>query len=480
MPVGLAYFASSVRQNGFDCQVIDAFGEKPNKCRCEDNYIIRGLTTSEVADKIPLETCVIVLYAINLTFHFSLVQIIRTVRTQFPHVPIVVMENTQAVTAYSLSKVQTEFYDAGADYVITGESEMRGIEFIKAVKNGSSKEKIAEIDGIGFPVEGGVHYSPPNRKIENLDELYFPAWDLFPIENYWKLKYAHGPFETKKYLPLLTSRGCPYSCRFCVIPATNDMNWRARSAKNVVQEMMEYNHRFGVREFHVEDVNPTVNDKRTLKICEEIIQRKLKVIWKISAGTKIETIRHESTIERMAEAGCNYISISPESGSPRVLKMINKPFNLEHAVRLVKKMNEVGIYSQACFVLGYPGENNEDRQLTFDLVHRLTKVGIDEIAIFIITPVPGSEIHHLFSGYNDYSQLNFSPSWREDYKELNKFRIRLYRNFLFWKIRYHPLKVLKQPIYFIRRKFKTKMEMTPYRVLHTAFINLRSHKREDS
>jgi len=477
MPVGLAYFAGAIRGSGFECSVIDAFGEKPNQYINESKFFLRGLTTTEVLCKIPPETRIIVLYAINLTYHRSLVQIVETIRPQFPDVPIVIMENTQAVTAYSLRRVQKEFYDVGVDYVITGESEVRGIEFIKALLQGKVKERIAKIDGIGFRDKETEHYTVPINKIENLDELPFPAWDLFPLENYWKLKYAHGPFETKSYLPVLTSRGCPYSCKFCVIPETNDAKWRPRSAKNVVEEMEELYLKFGVREFHIEDVDPTVNDKRTREICEEIIRRKIKIIWKISAGTKVETIRDESTIELMAEAGCRYISISPESGSPRVLKMIKKPFNLEHAVRLVKKMNEMGIYSQACFVLGYPGEENEDREMTMNMVHNLTKSGVDEIAIFIVTPVPGSDIYDMFSGYQDYSQLNFSPTWRKDYKELNEFRIRLYRNFLLWKLWYHPLKLSKQPVSFLRRKFNTKMEMTPYRALHTILFNKRSKKR---
>jgi anaerobic magnesium-protoporphyrin IX monomethyl ester cyclase len=473
IPISLAYFASAIRQRGFECTVIDAFGENPNQHRIEENFLLRGLTPSEVVKRIPNNSRAIVLYAINLTNHRSLIQMAKAIRVHFPRVSLLIMENTQAVTAYSLRRVQEEFYEIGADYVITGEAEERGIRVLEALQDGAPKESISNISGIGFRVQGVTHYTPPTGMTRNLDELPFPAWDLFPLQNYWRLEYAHGPFETSRYLPILTSRGCPYPCKFCVIPETNDVRWRARSAKNVVDEMEEFFQKLNVREFHVEDVDPTVNDKRTREICNELIRRKFKPVWKISAGTKVETMRDETTIELMAKAGCNYISISPESGSPRLLKMMRKPFNLEHAVRLVKKMDEVGIYSQACFVLGYPDENDEDRQKTWEMVRDLTKVGVDEIALFIVTPVPGSAIYDQFSGFTDYSQLNFSPSWRKDYEKLNDFRLRLYRNFLLWKLRYHPLKVMRQPINFVRRRFETKMEMTPYRALHTALLNLR-------
>lgn len=172
----------------------------------------------------------------------------------------------------------------------------------------------------------------------------------------------------------------------------------------------------------------------------------------------------------MAHAGCSYISISPESGSSEVMKSIDKPFNYDHAVDIIRAMNKNGIYSQACFVLGFPGEKIEDRAKTRKMIHDLTKAGVDEIAQFIVTPVPGSRIFDKLKGYSHYSQLNFSPDWREDYEELNRFRIKLYREFLFWKLKYHPIKVISQCFRFITGRFQTKMEMVPFRALKTAMM----------
>ena len=308
------------------------------------------------------------------------------------------------------------------------------------------------------------------KKIKNLDSLAFAAWELFPVQNYWKLKYAHGPLTANQYLPILTSRGCPYACRFCVIPETNDLKWRSRSAIHVVDEMEYWLKKWNIKEFHIEDVDPTISDKRTQEICHEIIRRNLLIRWKICSGTKVETIKSEKTIELMAQSGCRYISISPESGSSKVMRLINKPFNYQHAVKLIGKMNEVGIFTQACFVLGFPGEEDEDRKLTRKMVFDLAKAGVSEIALFIVTPVPGSDIFEELSGYTDYSQLNFSPNWRQDYNEINQFRVKLYAEFLWWKLRFHPLSILKQPLNFLFRKFNTKMEMTPYRALHTMLM----------
>jgi radical SAM superfamily enzyme YgiQ (UPF0313 family) len=128
-------------------------------------------------------------------------------------------------------------------------------------------------------------------------------------------------------------------------------------------------------------------------------------------------------------------------------------------------MNRVGIRSQACFVLGFPGEEDEDRKLTRDLIKDLARNGIDEIAIFIIAPVPGSEIFKDFHGYKSLSELTFTPTWRDDYEMLNRLRIRLYLRFVLWKLRYYPLKIFRQGINFLMRRFETKMEMVPYKAI---------------
>ncbi|MBI4684364.1 MAG: B12-binding domain-containing radical SAM protein [Nitrospirae bacterium] len=467
MPIGLAYIASSLIEADFTVKAIDAFGEKPHQSTRNGNYLMLGLTHDEIIREIPSDCKVIFVYAINLTNHISTIGIVEAIKRKFKDTPLIVVENTQAVTAYALSCVAESFYKAGADYVLTGEGEHRAAELANFLINGFGD--VHQLDGVG----SREFYNIPSGHIADLDALPFPAWELFPLKNYWDIHFAHGPFTKKRYLPILTSRGCPYQCGFCVIPKTNNRAWRKRSAKNVVDEMEFFSQTYNIQEFHIEDVDPTISDERTRDICRDIISRKLNINWKIVSGTKIETIRDEETVDLMARSGCSYISISPESGSSRVLKLMNKPFNLPHAERLAAHMSKAGIKLQVCFVLGFPGETEEDLKMTWDLVHRLTRKGVDEIALFIVTPVPGSSIFESFYGYNSLSELNFSPTWREDYERLNRFRLDLYKHFLLWKLLSHPLKFLKQPINFMIRRFETKMEMVPYRALSIRFYEIR-------
>lgn len=468
MPIGLAYFAASLKRAGFAFTVIDAFAEAPNRVREKDGFIFRGLTADEVCQKFPKKTKIAFIYARAITSHLSLLEIARVIKEKYPNIITVVLENTQAVTAYSLARIQQDFHKESVDYILSGEAEERGVELINSLID---KGFAVDIEGIGFERGTKVEYRAPERIIDDLDSLPFPSWEFFPLDNYWNLKYSHGPFETKRYLPILTSRGCPYDCTFCVATDTNKHRWRARSPKNVVDEIEYYLKKYAVSEFHIEDLNPTVSDERMKEISGEIINRKLNIIWKIVSGTKIETIKDAQTIKLLAKAGCNYISFSPETGSPKVLESINKSFDECHAFSMLKAARKEKIKTQACFVIGFPGEKSEDLKLTYNLARKLTKAGVDEIAVFMITPVPGSRLYEAMNkDFLNYSQLNFSPTWREDYEQLSRFRLCLYRSFLLWKLIYNPIEFLKQPIRFIRRKFLTKMEMVPYRALMTKVI----------
>ena len=440
LPLSLAYVAGALRAKGHNVAVVDAFGENPFKVRSEGKFNVQGLTPSEIIEKIPKNIEAIFIYAGQAVAHIIILQIIEEIKRTFS-IPIIMLENTQAVTAYSLLKTYKEFLQKGADYVIVGEAEERSCLLLEQLSNSQ-----ITVDGLVYKnKEGKLVQNQKTFFNKELDNLPFPAWDLFPVSNYWKLGYAHGPLSTEKYMPLLTSRGCPYGCEFCVTPLTSGRRWRGRSAKNVVDEIEHWQKTYGVTEFHIEDLNPTVNKERMKELAHEILTHKLDIILKIVSGTKIETV-DEETLDLMYQCGFRYVSISPESGSVEVLKNMNKPFDHKRGLELVRHMHKLGVTTQACFVLGYPGETPKQLMMSRNYVRQLTKAGIDEVALFIMTPVPGSVAYDLGqSGYKNISELTFSPTWRSDYKTLNSFRWKTYALFFFWKLFWHPIKLFKQP-----------------------------------
>ncbi|MDO8726881.1 MAG: radical SAM protein [Candidatus Methanoperedens sp.] len=448
LPVGTPYLAAFLRENGYDVSIIDAFGEKPQQTRhYKDKYLLKGLSLVEILGKIKIDTDLIgISIHSGETFSYS-IQLIKEIKKKF-NIPIVVGGAFPTV-AYK------EFISAGVDYVVLSEGEYTLLYLIESLQG---KRNVESIDGIVY----GNTVNPKTKFIENLDILPFPAIDLLPLENYWKLGYAHGPVSGK-YTFLITSRGCPYNCNFCAAPSIWQKKWRTRSPKNVIDEMEYHFKKYGITDFHIQDDNMTFQKERVIKICNEILKRNLKITWKLAAGMKIETV-DEKTLIWMKESGCNYISISPETGSKNVLKLMNKPFNYNYALRMVRKTNDLGIKVQACFVLGFPGENDDDLNKTKEYIGRLAKAGVDEIGLFIMTPLLGAEAYDDFP-IQEYEELNFSPQWRGDYKKLSNIRVKFYAYFIFIKLIYYPRKMFKSIYNIITRKFEIKMEMTFYRMI---------------
>lgn len=467
-PITLAYAAAYLKKEKLNIEVVDAFGEKPTRVRQTPSAFIQGLSPSEVSDRVTAKKpTIVVSYAGTVMNHDAHLELIQAVRKSLPSVPIIILENTQQVTSYKLEKVPDEFIKAGADFIYSGEPEKHLSQVIKSIIK-KDPATLSKIPGLTYKDGKKLHSLPTDGPIWKLDSLPMPAWEMFPVENYWNLGYSHGPKNHRKYLPLYTSRGCPFGCAFCTIPLLNNRLWRGRTGRNVADEMQLWYKKLGVREFHIEDVNPALVGPRMVDLSKEIIKRRLKINWKIVSGTKVEALTPE-TIRIMAKAGCNYISISPESGSPRMLKLMNKPFAHELALRLISVMHKSKITTQACFVLGFPGEKDSDRKQTWDYVKRLAQNGLDEIAPFIMTPIPGSSQWGKKKGYKQLSELTFSPVWRSDFLRLHLFRLQLFFWFNFWRSIYNPTSILKSFSGLLTGKFFTKTEMTIHRLIKIRF-----------
>ena len=148
-----------------------------------------------------------------------------------------------------------------------------------------------------------------------------------------------------------------------------------------------------------------------------------------------------------------------------MLQLMNKPFSHDLALAQIKRMHGSGITTQACFVLGFPGETDADRLQTVQYVQKLSRNGLDEIAPFIMTPMPGSSQWGKLTGFHHLSQLTFSPSWRSDFAGLHLFRIWLVARFTFWRLMYNPASLSKSLIGLVTGRFFTKSEMTIHRLL---------------
>jgi len=473
-----AYLAASLRTNGISTQVLDSFGIDSSKAEISGDFMLLGLDEKTLISHIDSQVRVIFVYCRTIEDFLSSERICREIRLCLPKLKIVMFENIQTVNSFSLSEIVEQFHLEGiVDVGIFGEPEDRVGKLFHSLIN---ERDLNDIPGISFLLQNKVVFTRPNAFNDNLDQLPLPAWDLFALNGYWDCGYAHAPILPKtKFLPILTSRGCPYRCTFCVSPAINP-KWRYRSAINVVDEMEYFYTTLGITDFHVSDLDPTILESRFVEISLEIIKRKLNLSWKIAQGTKIETIRKKTTLTLMRDSGCAFFSFSPETGSERLIKIMNKRFDKEHALDLTRHMSRLKLRTQACFIAGVPGETEADRQDSIHYVRQLAKAGIDEIAVSIFTPIPGAALGNSISGFKHYSELSHSPAWRNDYKEITKFRTKMYLNYFLFQFIYHPSKSLRELYGVSSGKVQTKMEMSlrKFFIVRAKYIRTRLKKNE--
>lgn len=461
MPHMAAYLAATLRSRGFLPQVLDSFG-----ISCHDvavvkkEFMLMGLPIEKMVGRLAADCKVCFIYCRTVSELVAVELLMEELKSRRPDVSIVLFENIQAVTSFSIMEVAENLLRQGADAVISGEPEDRAEELVKRLVSGQC---LSGIPGVAYLSEGAFHQEMVAALNDKLDELPFPAWDLFDLDGYWKMNFAHAPVRRgERFLPLLTSRGCPFSCNFCIAPAVNH-RWRARSAVNVVEEISFLHQTLGVTDFHISDLNPTVSAKRIREMCRLIIDRKLGITWKLAQGTKIETIKDEDTLELMARAGCKFVSFSPETGSPDLLTTMNKPFDHAHGLKMASIMFRLGIRMQAVFLAGVPGETRADQDKSLEYATQLVKAGVDEISVVVYAPLPGTKFSPLVKGFEHYAQCTPSPSWREDYKQLMSYRRRMYLNLFLRKAIYHPLEFMGNFWRLFTLRFETKMEMSLFK-----------------
>jgi radical SAM superfamily enzyme YgiQ (UPF0313 family) len=455
-PTELAILASQIRLND-ELQFIDMFGLNPSNIEVKDNYYLQGISHDSLITILEPDVGVVVIFAISYMSHLEVLEIVSLIKIYYPDIRIVILENSQAVTGYDLEKRKFDFFKSGADFLLCGIS-YDDWESIKL----SIMDEFKSHHTL-------LHRNENNEKklkrmVDVNEHCPYPAWDLLPLANYWKLPYSHGP-KSGKFLPILTSKGCPYSCDFCVVPATNSRRWRPRNADDVVGEMEFMLQNYAITHFQVEDLNPTVDARRWDEIANLVIEKGLKLTYSFVSGTKSETL----DIEKLAnyrKSGLSYFSISPESGSPRLMKTIGKHFDYDYALELIKKSKELGIYSQACFIIGHPNETKEDFFQTRSYLRKLLQAGLSEIAVFIVAPFPGSQLYNLSKiGVNTEEIFtSFTPKNRIDYKSISKLRNVLIFDFLIFRL-IRPKVLLSHLYRSLIGTPETKIENLPKRIL---------------
>lgn len=268
------------------------------------------------------------------------------------------------------------------DVVCRGEGEETIVELVNAVSKGSD---LGTVKGITYRDSRGVHSTPPRTRIQNPDDIPFPAYDRIDFSDY-------------NSVSVITARGCPYKCAFCDVGPLWGNKTRFRSIDNVVEELSFLKNEHGQNTIHVADDTFDLKRNRTETLCREM--DRLRMNWTCLA--RVDLI-DEDLLERMAGAGCRSIFLGIESGSDAVLKKINKKFTIAEATEkaeLAKKYIDKVITS---YIWGFPFETTEDFKST--LLSIVSMWYLDAMAgLKLLSPMPLSPLGIEYRDHLEFSE----------------------------------------------------------------------------
>lgn len=202
-------------------------------------------------------------------------------------------------------------------------------------------------------------------------------------------RYRYPLAGQKNIGTMITSRGCPFRCSFCD-KSVSGSSWRARSAKDVVDEMESMQQDFGIQFINIYDDNFTLHRKRVLDICREIENRGLRLAWKCEG--RVDNLDEEMLLA-MKRAGCRMIAFGVESGNPDSLALLRKDIRVEQTVQTFQLMRRIGVYSLAYMILGVPGETLDD---VWTSIRFVREIGADYVQFSSLSAMPGTSLSMQF------------------------------------------------------------------------------------
>jgi anaerobic magnesium-protoporphyrin IX monomethyl ester cyclase len=230
--------------------------------------------------------------------------------------------------------------------------------------------------------DGAVVPHRAHGSFASFTTMPYPAWDLVALDGYAL------PLVNKRYVIVETSRGCPYTCDFCVAPIHQGHKFRERSAKSLVDEIERSYRELGVEFFYLWGDTVTLNVKSFSAFCDELIARNLPIQW--FGNARADNLTDPAFVQRLKRAGCWMLALGIESESDEVRKDMVKRLEREKIQAAFRNMRQAGIRSFAFFIFGYPGETPETMDHTIDYAIRLDP---DFANFYPAVPYPGTALY---------------------------------------------------------------------------------------
>ena len=362
-PMWLAYAAGVLEDTGFDVDLVDAPA---------DNYSL-----NDVLSRVRGFHPTLIVIDTSTPSIYNDIEVAARIKQALPD-SFIILVGTH-VTALP---EETLDLNQNVDAIARGEYEYTLRDLALSLQNGKD---LSHVQGLTYRTGNGIKHNPDRPFIEDLDRIPFVSTvykKYLHIENYF------NPNALYPMVTIISSRGCPFHCFFCVYPQTlMGRRFRLRSIQNVIEEMEYIVENFSrAQGIFFEDDTMTIDKKRCYELSEHIIKRKIHISWTANARVGLDY----ETMKIMKEAGCRCFCVGFESGSQLLLDTMKKSIKLDKMFEFMKNAKKAGILIHGCFMVGFPNETRETMEQTLDLAKRLNP---DTVQFYPMMVYPGTEAY---------------------------------------------------------------------------------------
>lgn len=264
------------------------------------------------------------------------------------------------------------------DYAVAGEGEVPLLELVQSLKG---NRKIEKVSSLWHRQNGKAIFN--GRSIYSIEGQSCPDFEGFSLKDYEK--YLAG--VKVLHIPYSVTRGCFGKCAFCLYSVV-DGSWQAKSIKKVIRDIVYLKEKYKSKVFYFNDAAIDSSYRYLDSLCSEFIEKKINILWSVHVkGDSLD----KRLIDKMKKAGCYFLKWGIESGSPRILKMMNKNPDIEHKINMLKEARKNGIKNRVSLIINYPHETPQDLKITKQLIKDNAKF-IDWAEVYNLSIYPGAPI----------------------------------------------------------------------------------------
>lgn len=420
-PLGLMYISSYLEKHGYENYIINKKLLEMKNLSCTSK--IEELILKKIKElKLDILGISCALNETNYILSFC-----KTIKKDFPKLKIVIGGPMPSIYPELFLKSKN------VDFVVRGEGEKICLNLFRTLEH---TDDVSQVRGISYRKKDEIIHNPPETLIEDINSIPMPSYEKVDMSHYTSMHEWVIRGIPLRGIFFLSSRGCPFHCSFCGAYLIHGNRVRFRSQENIYIELKFLKEKYKIESVFFCDDTLTINMKHLLGICE--VMKELNILW--SCFSRVDNVK-EDLLRIMKKSGCIQLDFGVESGSDRILRMINKGTTVKQAEEAFKLCHKYKMRTFANLMIGLPTETAYEMYQTFNLAKRLHA---NSYVVSIAMPIPGTELWDMVNPRmkdDEYDLLNWHGESFEITDRCNKSNVPT-RKLIY--LHNHFLKVLQQ------------------------------------